>query len=134
MLLAIETSASHLGLGIYRYRPGAARVRPLAESFVRRPLQQSEALFPTLTAMFRRLRKSPSVLDAVAVNVGPGSFTGVRVGVSSARAIAQGLNLPLVGISGLEALAMKNRMATKRVILLPLTYRRRMQSIRKNQL
>ena len=44
-------------------------------------------------------------LEAVAVSVGPGSFTGIRVGVSYARALAQALELPLAGVQTLEAVA-----------------------------
>ncbi|WP_336294495.1 tRNA (adenosine(37)-N6)-threonylcarbamoyltransferase complex dimerization subunit type 1 TsaB [Bartonella sp. CB169] len=48
-------------------------------------------------------------IDRIAVNVGPGSFTGVRVGVSTARALALALEIPAVGISALEALAAQTK-------------------------
>ncbi|WP_455482104.1 tRNA (adenosine(37)-N6)-threonylcarbamoyltransferase complex dimerization subunit type 1 TsaB [Bartonella sp. B35(2025)] len=44
-------------------------------------------------------------IDRIAVNIGPGSFTGIRVGVSTARALALALKIPAVGVSALEALA-----------------------------
>jgi tRNA threonylcarbamoyladenosine biosynthesis protein TsaB len=44
-------------------------------------------------------------IDGIAVSIGPGSFTGIRVGVSIARGLAQSLNIPLVGIPSLDGLA-----------------------------
>lgn len=49
-------------------------------------------------------RENEMMPDAVAVSAGPGSYTGLRIGVSEAKGIAFGLNIPLIGISTLEAL------------------------------
>lgn len=65
----------------------------------------SERLLPLIDALLRESVVEREQLEAVAVAAGPGSFTGIRIGVSTARALAQGLAIPAVGISTLQALA-----------------------------
>src|ERR1700681_4350681 len=60
---------------------------------------------PAIQFVCRRVGVSLSALDAVAVDVGPGLFTGLRVGVATAQALAFALGRPLVGIGSLEILA-----------------------------
>lgn len=56
-------------------------------------------------ALLRNAKIEPSELDALAVGIGPGSFTGVRMGLAAARGIAFSLGLPVAGVSTLAALA-----------------------------
>ncbi|MEI8377583.1 MAG: tRNA (adenosine(37)-N6)-threonylcarbamoyltransferase complex dimerization subunit type 1 TsaB [bacterium] len=57
-------------------------------------------------------------LDAVAVNIGPGSFTGIRVGMTFARVIAQAHNLKAVGVSSLEVLSVLNKSEKPSLVLM----------------
>lgn len=65
----------------------------------------SERLMPLIDALLKESAIEREQLQAVAVAAGPGSFTGIRIGVSTARALAQGLAVPAVGVSTLQALA-----------------------------
>jgi tRNA threonylcarbamoyladenosine biosynthesis protein TsaB len=56
-------------------------------------------------ALLRDAQFEPAELDALAVGIGPGSFTGVRMGLAAARGIALALELPVAGVSTLDALA-----------------------------
>jgi tRNA threonylcarbamoyladenosine biosynthesis protein TsaB len=65
----------------------------------------AEALLPMTDDIMSAIGLSASALDGVAVTTGPGSFTGIRVGIAAARGIAFAGRLPLIGISSFEAVA-----------------------------
>jgi len=60
---------------------------------------------PAVDSVIRASGEEPSDLRGIAVAVGPGSFTGLRVGLAAAKGIAHGLGIPVVGIPSLEAVA-----------------------------
>jgi tRNA threonylcarbamoyladenosine biosynthesis protein TsaB len=62
-------------------------------------------LMPQLDSTLKSLGLSPSRIDLVAAGVGPGTFTGVKVGVACAKAVAMGLGVPMVGMPTLDLLA-----------------------------
>ena len=64
---------------------------------------QAERLMPMLADMLAEADMSYSDLDRIAVGIGPGNFTGVRISVSAARGLALGLGIPAIGVSTLEA-------------------------------
>lgn len=64
---------------------------------------QAERLFPLLDDILARSGTRYSDLDAIAVGVGPGNFTGIRLGVAAARGLAMSLGRPAVGVSSLDA-------------------------------
>lgn len=75
------------------------------EIYINHKLQHSVMLFPMIEDMLQKLEITIDDIDAVAVSGGPGSFTGLRIGVASAKGIAQGGNKKFVGISSLDAMA-----------------------------
>jgi tRNA threonylcarbamoyladenosine biosynthesis protein TsaB len=66
-----------------------------------------------------------SDLDAVAVSQGPGSYTGLRIGVSTAKGIAYGLEIPLIGINTLQAMAASQRIVPGEFVVAVLDARRK---------
>ena len=69
------------------------------------PPEHSAELLPALAGLLERADSSWDAVTGIAVGVGPGTFTGLRIGVATARALAQGLGVPLHPVSSLEALA-----------------------------
>lgn len=66
---------------------------------------QTNELLPKIDRLLAKLNMKPIQLDGVVVNLGPGSFTGLRVGVTVANGFGYGLGLPVVGIDQFELLA-----------------------------
>lgn len=82
-----------------------ARGELLAECGFRAEKGHTWWLMPQVDSMLARLEATPADLRALAVGTGPGGFTGVKVGVTAAKAIASALGLPLFGASTLDVLA-----------------------------
>lgn len=76
-----------------------------AESSTRVRATHSEELLSVLHEVLRRANLPLSRIDALAVGIGPGSFTGVRIGMATARGLQIATGLPLYGVSSLDALA-----------------------------
>lgn len=79
--------------------------RLLAEYVLQNKKTHSERLLPLIHAMLRDSGLGIAAVEAVAVAAGPGSFTGLRIGVAAAKALGQALAVPLAGVGTLAALA-----------------------------
>src|SRR5512145_626858 len=77
----------------------------LREVYEERATGHAERLFPMMAEVMDGAGLAFSALDRIAVTLGPGTFTGVRVGISAARALALALGKPVVGITSLAAMA-----------------------------
>jgi len=95
-LLAFDTSAAHCAAALLCRGQVTIRVDEMAKG-------QAEHLMPMLEAMMAEQELAWSDLDAIAVGIGPGNFTGIRIGVSAARGLALGLGKPAIGVSTLKA-------------------------------
>lgn len=97
-VLALETATATVGAAV------ASEDGVLAEVTVASRRNHVELLHPAVEAVLGFARCSSSDLSAVAADVGPGLFTGIRAGVAAAKAMAMALALPAVGVSSLDAL------------------------------
>lgn len=99
IILALDTSGPSLSIAIAR--EGAL----VYEATLHSGLAHSQNLMPMVESALNALQLKPSDLSLLAVADGPGSFTGVRIGVAAAKGLARAFNTPCVGIDALEALA-----------------------------
>lgn len=79
--------------------------RVLLERSSARPKQSAERLLPLIAELLSELGWQRGSLERIGVSVGPGSFTGLRVGIACAQGLSLGLGVPLVGVSSLRAMA-----------------------------
>lgn len=80
----------------------------IAQTVIHHDRTHSQKMMPQIEAMFRFAEKDVCEVDCFAAAVGPGSFTGVRIGVATAKALAQGAGKPCCAVSTLQALAYNN--------------------------
>ena len=99
LLLAFETSAKAASVALMD------EGKLLGESYQNTGLTHSQTLMVMAEDLLKQCGKTPADVTAVAVAEGPGSFTGVRIGVAAAKGFAWGAELPCVGVSTLEAMA-----------------------------
>lgn len=102
-LLAVESSAGPASCALMRVEEG--RETLLCSASVNTRLTHSQTLMPMIDDMLNNAGLSPEAVDALAVAVGPGSFTGVRIGVAAVKGLAFPNDLPCVPVSTLEGMA-----------------------------
>lgn len=119
MLLAIDTSTSAVTAALHDGRDVLARTSTIDAR------RHTEILAPAIEAMFAETDVAPADLSRVAVGVGPGPFTGLRVGIMTAMTFAYALDLPIGGVCSLDALAHRAQTLGMRGPLLVATDARR---------
>lgn len=99
MILAIDTASRALSIALGDGRGVSFAAHQL------RSRGQAENLMPMIERGFRATGCTAADLTGLAVTVGPGTFTGLRIGLAAARAMRVALNIPLFGMTALEVLA-----------------------------
>ena len=98
-VLGIDTSSLVLSLALVEDD------KLLGEYTTNLKKNHSIRLMPAISMLMEELELAPDELDGIAVAHGPGSYTGVRIGVTTAKTLAWSLDVPIMGISSLEAIA-----------------------------
>jgi tRNA threonylcarbamoyladenosine biosynthesis protein TsaB len=98
-ILALDTSTTRGSVALLAGEETIADLRLLSKD------QHSERLLGSIDFLLRNSGWTLAQLNLIAVGIGPGSFTGIRIGVSTALGLAQSLSCPLACVSGLDALA-----------------------------
>ncbi len=98
-ILALETSAKSVSCAVVE--DGA----PLASAYQCTGLTHSRTLLPMVDAMLKNADLTIGDMDALAIAAGPGSFTGLRIGIAAVKGLAWAADKPCLGVSTLEAMA-----------------------------
>ena len=109
IILGVETATTRVGCAI----GGVEGV--LASFHATRGRRHAETLTPAIEFVCHQARVDFKEISALAVDIGPGLFTGLRVGLATAKAMAQALRVPMIGLSSLDLLAYDVRFSGKLV-------------------
>lgn len=110
LILGITTATQQVGCAI------GGHEGVLADAHSARGKRHAESLTPTIEFLLKQARIELDEIGAVAVDLGPGLFTGLRVGVASAKALAYALRVPMVGVASLDLLAFPVRYCSRLIV------------------
>jgi tRNA threonylcarbamoyladenosine biosynthesis protein TsaB len=109
IVLGIETSTSHTSIAVGTDREVVAALQLTGKA-------RQDVVVPALEHLLEWSGLDLYAVGGVAVGLGPGLFTGLRVGVEAGKALAQVLGVPIVGIPSLDALAFRVRYTQRRIV------------------
>lgn len=98
-ILAIDTSSLVATVAVINEE------KLLGEFTINSPMTHSQKLMPIIDQLLSSLELSMEDIDTIAASRGPGSFTGIRIGIATIKGLAHGRKIPIVGVSSLEGLA-----------------------------
>lgn len=110
LILGIETATVQVGCAI------GGHEGVLAQAHSSRGKRHAETLTPAIEFICRQARVDLADISVVAVDLGPGLFTGLRVGIASAKAFAHALRVPMIGVPSLDLLAFPARYSPRLIV------------------
>lgn len=115
LVLAIDTSTKVGTVALYSDKDGI-----IAEINLNCGNTHSENAMPAIDSLFKMAGVLPSEVDKIAVSTGPGSFTGIRIGVSLAKGLAYSLKKPIIGVNELDAIAALSGKVSQEMQVVPM--------------
>lgn len=112
LILGIESATAQVGCAI------GGHEGVLASAHSTRARRHAESLAPQIDFVRRQARIEMREISVVAVDVGPGLFTGLRVGLATAMSTAFALNVPMIGVSSLDLLAFSARYSPRAIVVI----------------
>lgn len=110
LILGISTSTQQVGCAIGGHEGVLAVVQSA------RGRRHAEALAPAIDVLRRQAQVGLDEIGCIAVDIGPGLFTGLRVGISTAKALAHALRVPMIGVTSLDLVAFPLRWSPRVVV------------------
>lgn len=110
IILGIDTATPQVGCAI------GGHEGVIASFSSAKGKRHAETLVPAIDFICRQAHVELDEIGAIAVDIGPGLFTGLRVGVATAKAMASALRVPMVGVSSLDLLAFPLRWTNRRIV------------------
>jgi len=124
-IIVLDTSTKACSVSLYRDSELLASWHRVSEGYT-----HAEELHLRISEVMQKAQVKFSQLDAVAVGKGPGSYTGLRIGVSSAKGLAYGLGIPLISIESLD-LILADLETQDQSIVIPMIDARRLEAYAK---
>lgn len=120
MILSIETATTNCSVALSKNGKTIALVEDNSKNY-----SHAERLHVYIDRILRENNIEKSQLNAIAVSKGPGSYTGLRIGVSAAKGLSYALNKPLISVSTLESLS--RQIHVEKGLIIPMLDARRME-------
>ncbi len=112
LILAVDTSSACAGFALARGETILASIKTDA------PIPHSKTFFNLLSSLLQTAQVSLPEVDAFAAATGPGSFTGLRVGLSAVKGLSHTLGKPAIGVNSLDALALASKVTGKVLVMI----------------